>query len=83
MVRGGVRACRTDRGEIECEERIGKRLAAIAGLLLRVAEADDDRVLGADEWRAALEVADRGRTVAGGKREVHRRCLARSSADGW
>ena len=70
-------AGRADGGEIEGEERIGKRLAAVAGLFLRVAEADDDRVLGADEWRAALEVADRGRTVAGGQREVHRRRLAR------
>src|SRR4051794_33486813 len=43
---GGARAGRADRGEIECKERLGKRLAAVAGLFLRVAEADDDRVLG-------------------------------------
>ena len=48
-----------------------------AGLFLRVPEADDDRVLGADEGRAALYVADRWRPVAGDQREVHGRRFAR------
>jgi hypothetical protein len=36
------RAGLANRGQVEREERVGNRLATVAGPLLRVAEADDD-----------------------------------------
>jgi hypothetical protein len=74
--RGG-RAGRADCGEIEREERFGKRRAAIACLFLHVTEPDDHGILGPDKRREALELTDRRWPMARDQREVHRCCLTR------
>ena len=80
---GGARACFADRSQIEREESVGERLATVAGLFLRVAEADDNRCSG----QTSGDLPSRSPTAGGPWPVTNARSIdaasPEGSADGW
>lgn len=79
---GSLRSDRADSREVEGDQLGPEGLAAVPNLSLRVAEADDDDVLRANERRASFDVADLARAVPCDQRNIHGRGLTRGLGRG-